>query len=78
MKPREAAWATARERALGFARMAGYADIRLLEVSEANYGFSPMPMVGDAALEARNATMPIRPGQVQTGITITVKYEMTR
>ena len=76
---REAAFRNAREQALAYARMAGYADVRLLEINEASFASVPMPLVlADAAAEARNATMPIRPGQVQTGVTITVKYEMTR
>jgi uncharacterized protein len=73
---REAAFAAARERALGFARQAGYADVRLLEVSEGTSGYGsqpPMPM--NAAVETRNMTMPIRPGQVQTGVTISVKFK---
>ncbi len=76
---RDAAFATARQRALGFAHAAGYADVRLLEVSEGSPGWGgPQPLMADAAEEARNLTMPIRPGQVQTGVTISVKYEMTR
>jgi uncharacterized protein len=76
---REAAFATAHQRALGFARAAGYADVRLLEVSEGVAGWAgPQPLMADAVAEARNATMPIRPGQVQSGVTISVKYEMTR
>jgi uncharacterized protein YggE len=31
-----------------------------------------------AAAAVRNESMPIRPGQVETGVTVTVKYEMTR
>ena len=69
----------ARQRALGFARQAGYTDVRLLEVSEGGSDWpSPQPLAMNAALEARNMTMPIRPGQVQTGVMISVKYEMTR
>jgi uncharacterized protein len=76
---REAAFATARQRALGYAQAAGYADVRLLEVSEGSPGWGgPQPLMADAAVETRNLTMPIRPGQVQTGVTISVKYEMTR
>ena len=77
---REAAFATARERALGFARAAGYADVSLLEVSEGlpGYGGGPQPLVAQAAMETRNMTMPIRPGQVQASVTISVKYEMIR
>lgn len=76
---REAAFATARERALLLARQAGYADVRLLEVSEGAPGWSgPQPLAMDAAVEARNMTMPIRPGEVASSVTISVKYEMAR
>ena len=76
---REAAFATARERALLLARQAGYADVRLLEVSEGAAGWSgPQPLAMNAAVEARNMTMPIRPGEVASSVTISVKYEMTR
>lgn len=77
---RDAAFAAARERALGFARAAGYTDVRLLEVSEGmgGWGGGPQPLVLEAAAEARNMTMPIRPGEVATSVTISVKYEMTR
>lgn len=78
-RAREAAFATARERALQLARQAGYADVRLLEVSEGAPGWSgPQPLAMNAALEARNMTMPIRPGEVASSVTISVKYEMTR
>lgn len=76
---REAAFVTARQRALGYARAAGYADVRLLEVTEGTPAWAgPQPLVLNAALETRNATMPIRPGEVQTSVTISVKFEMTR
>ncbi|HSG35705.1 MAG TPA: SIMPL domain-containing protein [Sphingomonadaceae bacterium] len=76
---REAAFKSARERALGYARAAGYSDVRLLEVNESVTGGWPIPLESvDAAASVRNESMPIRPGQVQAGVTVRVIYEMTR
>lgn len=76
---REAAFRRAREQALSFARMAGYSDVRLLEVNENVSQNRPMPLVRAVAREmAADASTPVRPGQVETGVTIGVKYEMTR
>jgi uncharacterized protein YggE len=76
---RVAAFDTALERARGFAHQAGYSDVRLLEVSEYSSGWGRAePLQSEAALGVMNSTMPIRPGEVQTGVTIHVKYEMTR
>jgi uncharacterized protein YggE len=71
----EAATAQARE----YAGMAGYSDLRLLEINEALVARPPMPMmrVAAQAMEARDST-PVQPGMVEAGVTITVKYEMTR
>ncbi len=75
---REAAFAAAREQALGYAELAGYGDVRILEVSEAISTGRPIAYdVPEGALAARNESMPIRPGQVQSGVTVTVKFEMT-
>ena len=62
-----------------YARMAGYTGVRLLEVSETFQSYSPQ---GEArmvlAASSKDASTPIEPGQVGTGVTLTVKYEMTR
>ena len=64
-----------------FARMAGYAGVRLLEVSETFQSFGPVP-VAESAIQvtavSRDAATPIEPGQVGTAVTLTTKYEMTR
>jgi uncharacterized protein YggE len=74
---RQAAFATARTRAEGYARLAGMRGVRLLEVNESTTGGPPI--MYDMAPQAASArqSSPVRPGQVQTGVTITVKYEMT-
>lgn len=76
---RAAAFASGRERALNYARMAGFANVRLLEVNETVMGGRVMSYdIQLTASSARNESAPIRPGQVQTGVTLTVKYEMTQ
>lgn len=74
---RKAAMESARTRAMEYAGWAGYSGIRLLEVSESVMAFSPQPMLRAMAADSVSAT-PIEPGMVGTGVTITVKYEMTR
>ena len=76
-RARAAALETARERALSMAQGAGYANIRLLEISENVAGGRPMPMTVDVQ-EARAESVPVRPGQVETGVMVNVTYEMTR
>ena len=76
---RKAAMEKARAQALDYAKMAGYANIRLLEVSEAVIVSRPMPMMMKAqAADAVATSTPVEPGLVGTGVTVTVKYEMTR
>ena len=76
---RKAAMEKARAQALDYAKMAGYANIRLLEVSEAVIVSRPMPMMVKAqAADAVATSTPVEPGLVGTGVTVTVKYEMTR
>ncbi|MBX7495679.1 SIMPL domain-containing protein [Qipengyuania sp. 6B39] len=78
---RKAAFARGRAMAEDYARMAGYSGVRLLEVSESFQSYGPMPMAeGAIAVTAtsRDAKTQIEPGQVGTGVTVTVKYEMTR
>jgi uncharacterized protein len=76
---RKNAFQRAQGQAEEFARMAGYTGARLLEVSETYTSFGPVP-VAEAAMRVgrANASTPIEPGQVGTGVTLTTKYEMTR
>lgn len=76
---REAAFATSRARALNYAHMSGYSEVRLLEVSEAfSQSGPPQPMFRQFASEAADSSVPVRPGRVETAVTLTVKYEMVR
>ena len=77
---REAAFKRAREMAQDYAGMSGFSDLRLLEVSEVVQNYSPM-MRGEAiavTAVSSDAGTQIEPGEVGTGVSITVKYEMTR
>lgn len=78
---RDAAFRNGRAMAENYARMAGYTGVRLLEVSESYQSYGPMPVAQRGAMmasESADAKTQIEPGQVGTGVTITVKYEMTR
>ena len=77
---RRAAWQRAESQAREYASMAGYKGVRLLEVSESFTGHGPMPFASDAIMvtASRAEKTPVEPGQVGTGVTLTVKYEMTR
>ncbi len=75
---REAAMTTARERAMQYASWSGYSGIRLLEISESVSVSRPQPMMrAMVANDAVEESTPVQPGMVSTGVSITVKYEMT-
>ena len=76
---RAKAFARGRTMAQEYARMAGMSGVRLLEVSEVFQSYG-RPIVAAAAMraEAGDASTPIEPGEVGTGVNLTVKYEMTR
>ncbi len=76
---REAAMETAKERAMEYAGWAGYTGIRLLEVSESVSVSRPVIAMRSAPEGAISVQgVPVQPGLVSTGVTVTVKYEMTR
>ena len=68
----------AQAQAMAYATGAGYSGVRLLEVSEniARTGPSPIVVTG-ARLESADMATPVRPGQVDTSVTVAVTYEMT-
>ncbi len=74
---RSAAMETARARAAEYARMAGYADVRLLEISETFSQPRGMPMYRSAVVQDAAAARPVQPGLVETSVTVTVKYELS-
>ena len=76
---RSAAMERARAQALEYARLAGYSDLRLLEINETVAPSRPMPIVAQMArAEAADASTPVRPGMVEATVIVTVKYELTR
>jgi uncharacterized protein len=80
---RRAAYADAQTRSRELAGLAGYANVRLLEISE-TYSASGVMQGGGGGNDIIVTTVsaqkitPIEPGQVGTSATLTVKYEMTR
>ena len=78
---RSAAYADAQVRSRELAGLAGYANVRLLEISEVyanSGGFMAGGMPGAITVTASSSEKitPIEPGQVGTVATLTVKYEM--
>jgi hypothetical protein len=72
---RKAAVARGAAQARAYAAMLGYADVRVLAVSESIAG--SMPMYAEAKTMALEATAtPIQPGQVATGVNVTITYEL--
>ncbi|WP_347304196.1 SIMPL domain-containing protein [Croceibacterium sp. TMG7-5b_MA50] len=73
---RQRAMATAQAQARDYARMAGYSDVRLVQVQEGVAPGMPQPVMRVQAMEA--AAPPIQPGMVEAGVTIVTTYELTR
>lgn len=76
---RRLAFARGQRMAEDYARMAGYSSVRLLEISESVQHRGPMPQAAMMrTMDVSESAPPIEPGQVGTGVSITVKYEMAR
>ncbi|MCA0977137.1 SIMPL domain-containing protein [Qipengyuania flava] len=77
---RRAALQRAEAQAREYASLAGYSNVRLLEISESVQGRSgPQPIVVTGSrLKAMEESAPVEPGTISTGVSISVKYEMTR
>ena len=66
-----------KQRALAYANMAGFDDIKLLEINEALMGRGPVPMARSLAEDSiQVSAAPVQPGMISSGVSITVKYEM--
>ena len=79
---REAAFKAADLQARDYARMAGFAGVRLLAVEEAlsqggAIAFNGPQPANDIVVTGQKLT-PIEPGRVGTAVQLTAKYEMTR
>mgnify|MGYP001158563404 FL=1 len=73
---RKNAMERARAMALDYARVAGYSNVRVLQISESVSG-QPRQYASDAFMvraEAAGAP-PVQPGMVETGVTVSVTYE---
>ena len=75
---RTSAVARAQARAEAYAALYGYSGVRVLAVSEAMTGQTSAPemMLRSVAMDSAMSA-PVMPGEVSTGVSITVKYEMT-
>jgi len=72
---RERALASAKARAMTYARSEGYAGVRILSISEGMSHQSEAPMM---RMESAAASPPVAPGQVGTVVSLSITYEMTR
>ncbi|GMN02780.1 SIMPL domain-containing protein [Erythrobacter sp. MTPC3] len=69
----------AQARAGAYALMLGYDGVQVLSISEAIANSRPMQQMvaRDAIMETgAPASAPVQPGQVSTGVSLTIKYEM--
>ena len=76
---RQAAFETAMQRARDYVKAAGYGNVRLLEISENVTSNRPVPMMRQmAAADTAQESTPVRPGQVETGVTVNFSFEMVQ
>lgn len=61
-----------------YARATGHTGSRLLSIEESVSAPGPVPMFRAVRLEAAQADTPVVPGQVEAGVTLTVRYELTK
>ena len=75
---RSRAVARAEERARAYAALYGYSGVRVLSVSETIQGRGPVQQraMMDMAVAEEVQSAPVQPGQVSTGVSVTIKYEM--
>jgi len=75
---RERAIERAQQRAGSYAAMFGYDGIKVLSVSESIRGRGPSGPIAQRSVaeSAAVATAPVQPGQVSTGVSLSIKYEM--
>lgn len=75
---RQRAVERAKQRAEAYAEMFGYDGIEVLSVSESLRGRAPSGPIAQRSVaeSAAVATAPVQPGQVSTGVNLSIKYEM--
>lgn len=76
---RDKVWATAMVRARSMARKAGYSDVRVLRVEEADMqrGGYPVPMTV-RAMDVSEKSTPVSPGELSIGTTLSFTFEMVK
>ena len=76
---RERAIERAQTRATAYATLFGYDGVEVLSVSESLRGSGPSPQMAMRTMDvAEAAAAPVQPGQVSTGVSISIKYEMVK
>ncbi|VAV90988.1 hypothetical protein MNBD_ALPHA04-630 [hydrothermal vent metagenome] len=75
---RERALANARKQAESYAKLSGYSGVRVLSISEAIHGVSPVRAQSSRMIMADAESVPIAPGQVGTTVSLNITYEMVR
>lgn len=79
VKARETALKKARAQAEFYANQTGYRSVRLVSINDGGNsgGMPPMPMLQFAKAE-RAMDTPVAPGQVTTGVTLTVQFALEK
>ena len=78
---RKQALENGRVQALDYARLNGYSDVRVLQVSESlsdNSDYTAERSHALANFAQADVSTPVQPGQVGTSVTVNITYEMTR
>ncbi|WP_417609635.1 SIMPL domain-containing protein [Parasphingorhabdus sp.] len=75
---RERALASAKARAMSYARSEGYTGVRVLSISEGISNQSEAPMMRGKVFAEAAASPPVEPGQVGTVVSLNITFEMTR
>lgn len=75
---RERALASAKARAMSYARSEGYTGVRVLSISEGISNQSEAPMMRGKVMAEAAASPPVEPGQVGTVVSLNITFEMTR
>jgi uncharacterized protein len=76
---RDKVWKTATERALSFAKKAGYTNVRVIRVEESGGGNYPMPYAVEATSMRSDAkNTPIAPGEINVTAALSFTFEMVK
>jgi uncharacterized protein len=82
---RDKAWATAMQMAQYHAKKAGFTGVRVVRVAESvsqvssyNSKMAVFDVAEEAASDAARVSTPMEPGEIATGVTLTVSFTMSR